>query len=510
MIATSAGGSFPLAVKELFVNQKSRLNSSDPLDVNEIDFLSILNHFDEGVIISDSLGRILFYNQTQAAIDGLDPREVIGRHITEVYRLTNETSLIMHCLRSRQPIRHRTLFYKSMHGKIAHTICSVFPLLNNDRLVGAICFVRDYRFLKETMATLPLPPLQANRSNATRYTFADIIGANRDLTNAIDTARGAADSKSPVLLIGETGTGKELFAQAIHNHSSRRDKTYNAINCAAIPENLLEGLLFGTVKGAFTGAIDRPGLIERANGSTLFLDELLSMPITLQVKLLRVLQEKKVCRLGSEKEIELDIKIISSISKTPREAMNESLLRVDLFYRLGVVLIRIPPLRRRLDDLPLLIQHFLDRLNNALGTYVQSVSPEVMELFAGYAWPGNIRELEHLLEGAMNIVGHSEQIRITHFSAALDTMNYMPENASSVSKPEPEAVTERPAAVESPGDDSPSNLQAEQKAQEKSILSRTLTETGGNITRAAVQLGISRQLLTYKMKKHGLSRSSFQ
>jgi arginine utilization regulatory protein len=238
------------------------------------------------------------------------------------------------------------------------------------------------------------------------------------------------------------------------------------------------------------------------------------MPLTLQAKLLRVLQEKKVSRVGSEREIELDIKIISSVGKPPREAIREGELRMDLFYRLGVVMVKIPPLRQRGDDIQKLINHFLVRLNTAFGAQVKSVSPEVMELFAGYAWPGNIRELEHLLEGAMNIVGLSEQIDLKHFSAAFDTLNVTddsPSESQSFTSEVP-AIQQMPAAGAessvSPGFSS--NLQGEQMAMEKTALHRVLQETGGNVSRAAQLLGISRQLLTYKMRKHKLSRKVFE
>ena len=239
------------------------------------------------------------------------------------------------------------------------------------------------------------------------------------------------------------------------------------------------------------------------------------MPLTLQAKLLRVLQEKKVCRVGSEKEIELDIKIISSIGKPPRKAIQEGELRMDLFYRLGVVMVKIPPLRQRDGDIHKLVHHFLTRLNDTFGTQVKDVSPEVMELVSGYAWPGNIRELEHLLEGALNIVGLSEQIELKHFSAAFETLNVTEDNHAA-----PFPLTLAPPTTLPVGPEEPkhlsltptysNNLKDEQKVLEKTALQRALQETGGNVSRAALLLGISRQLLTYKMKKHHLNRKIFE
>ncbi len=498
------------------MEQQAQRPLSRPMDVGNLDFVSVLDNFDDGVIITDCQGKILYYNQAQASIDDLDPQQVIGKHVVDIYQLSGDTSLIMLCIRTRSPVRHRTFFYKTVNGRIAHTIHSVFPLLDNGQMVGAICFVRDYKLLKTPAGHPSSSAMQQQKSNGTRYSFADIVGNNAELLRSVNTAREAADSKSPILLIGETGTGKELFAQAIHNSSRRSGKPYVAINCAAIPENLLEGLLFGTVKGAFTGAIDRPGLFERANGSTLFLDELLAMPLTLQAKLLRVLQEKKVARLGSDREIDLDIKIVSSVGKPPRDAIKEGELRVDLFYRLGVVMVKIPPLRDRQDDLGALVSHFLARLNATFGTQVQAVSPAVMELFVGYGWPGNVRELEHLLEGAMNIVGLGEQIDLKHFSASLDAFNVEADGAAPPSaptesgrQPEPVAPRNEEGAPAQAAATAAKTLHEEQHHAEKAALQRALRQQGGNVSRAAAALGISRQLLTYKMKKHHLTRLDF-
>jgi arginine utilization regulatory protein len=484
-------------------------------DLINIDFLAVLDNFDDGVIIADQQGKILYFNQSQEDIDGIEAEEAVGKHVTEVYQLSGETSLIMQCIRNRSRIRHKSFFYKTANGKIAHTICSVYPLIEHQKVIGAICFVRDYKILKNYNPVTPTSCPEPQKGNGTRYTFTNIIGNNRELVRSINTAKEAANSKSPILIIGETGTGKELFAQAIHNHSARREKDYLAINCAAIPENLLEGLLFGTVKGAFTGAVDRAGLFEKANGSTLFLDELLTMPLPLQAKLLRVLQEKRVCRLGSTKEIPLDIKVISSVAKPPRDAIKDEELRVDLFYRLGVVVIKIPPLRSRVDDIEELVQHFLVRLNSSFGTYVKGVSSEVKELFHHYSWPGNVREMEHLLEGAMNIVGLGEQLELKHFSSALETLNVMNDNGiDPVDSPVPNMTPEPdaeslPVDISEPLTGSYNSLPVKQNEQERLALQQALTATSGNISKSAEILGISRQLLNYKMKKHGLHRKSF-
>jgi transcriptional regulator with PAS, ATPase and Fis domain len=210
------------------------------------------------------------------------------------------------------------------------------------------------------------------------------------------------DGVSPVMLFGETGTGKELLAQSIHNRSSRSSGRYVAVNCAAIPENLLEGILFGTTRGAFTGAVDKPGLFEKAHGGTLLLDEINAMTMGLQAKLLRFLQERKIRRVGSLEERDVDLKIISSVNVNPHVAIAQQTLRADLFYRLAVIFIRIPPLRERLQDLPALISHFLSKSNALLNRQIAGLSEAVISRFEHYPWPGNVRELEHVIEGALS------------------------------------------------------------------------------------------------------------
>lgn len=270
-------------------------NTGLPLDLDSIDLLKVLADFDEGVIIADREGRIIFYNRTMGKIDDLDPKEVLGKKVTDIYELNTDTSIIYRCLNTDQPIINDPLIYRTHLGKTAYTLDSALPLFQRGKVVGAICFVKDYNLLENAFdaAAQALPPAANPYDNGTRFTFRDIVGKNPEFLRAIKITGMAAASPSSVMLVGDTGTGKELFAQAIHNHSSRKKYPYIAINCAAIPENLLEGILFGTAKGAFTGAMDKPGLFERANGGTVFLDEINSMPTGLQAKLLRVLQGKK-------------------------------------------------------------------------------------------------------------------------------------------------------------------------------------------------------------------------
>lgn len=464
--------------------------------LDDTDYLSIFDDFSDGVIVTNANGVIVYYNRAISRIDELNHDDVISRKVTDVYDLDNSTSIIMQCLTKQKSIVDEPIYYRTRMGKFANTIHNVMPIFNKNKLVGAICFVRDYHALADTIASMPLPDKDQQFDTAS-ITFERIIGKDPIFVDAINSAKMAASTPSPVMLFGETGTGKELFARAIHNHSPRSAKKYTPVNCAAIPENLLEGILFGTSKGAFTGAVNKAGLFERTSKGTIFLDEINSMPVGLQSKILRSIQESKVRRVGALKEIEIDLKIISSVNKDPHIAIADQTLRSDLFYRLGVVFIHIVPLRERMEDLGLLVNHFIKKHNVMLRKNVKRVSKEVMELFKIYNWPGNVRELEHVIEGAMNIVGTDEVIRIkylqTHFS------NW--------------PVKAKPARPKKRHDDTFSkdrniNLIKKKSEHEENIVRKALLENNGNITKTARSLGISRQLLYYKIKKYNISRET--
>lgn len=488
-------------------------NTNLLLDLDTIDLVKVLADFDEGVIITDRHGRVIFYNRTQGKIDNLDPRDVLGKNITDVYELNTDTSIIFRCLNSAQPIINDLLIYKTHLGKTAYTLHSALPLFQRGKMVGVICFVKDYNLLQNAFdaAAQASPPSVDRFENGTRFTFGDIVGEAPEFMRSVKIAGMAAKSPSSVMLMGLTGTGKELFAQAIHNQSPRNKHPYIAINCAAIPENLVEGILFGTAKGAFTGAMDKPGLFERANGGTIFLDEINSMPMGLQAKLLRVLQEKKVRRVGSLKEIALNLKIISSVNRDPRRAIQEETLRIDLFYRLAVIYIRIPSLRERCDDIELLTHHFVISLNQVLGKTVKGVSSEVMECFNAYDWPGNVRELQNTVEAAMNMMtGRGETIVMEHLPGYFQREVHSTMKTQTVeSYPFPDstgppAFTPKPFPIESA-----SSLVETQSAREEKLIREAIRKCNGNVSRASQNLGISRQLLYYKMKKYGLNRKTF-
>ena len=473
--------------------------------LDNANFLAIFDEYSDGVLIANKDGIIVYYNHAMSRIDELDPENAILNHVTDVYDLDENTSLIMRCLNTRRPILDEPIYYRTRMGKFANTIHNVHPIFNHNQLVGAVCFVRDFNVLTETLSAMRLPDSQY-RMHQYEISFDTIIGQDPALKAALNAARMAANTPSPVMLYGETGTGKELFARAIHNHSPRHEKKYTPVNCAAIPENLLEGILFGTSKGAFTGSINKAGLFERTSQGTIFLDEINSMPVGLQSKILRIVQEGKVRRVGALKEIKFDLKIISSVNQDPHISIADGSLRSDLFYRLGVVFIHIVPLRDRIADLPLLVNHFIAKHNKALGKQVRGIEHQVMDIFGRYHWPGNVRELEHVIEGAMNIMGQDDQIRTTYLQSHFA-------GGSGIIRPVPPRQSRRTSApvpgFEARGTQQ-SDLMFNKKEHEKKMVWQALMQHRGNVTRAAGKLGISRQLLYYKMKKFNLTRDAFQ
>ena len=316
------------------------------------------------------------------------------------------------------------------------------------------------------------------------------------------------------MLYGETGTGKELSAQLIHNNSSRKAAPYIPVNCAAIPENLLEGILFGTSKGAFTGAIDKEGLIEQANGGTLFLDEVNSMAVGLQAKLLRVLQERKVRRVGALRETDVDMKLISSVNEDPHESIRKGALRPDLMYRLGVVYIAIPPLRDRPRDIESLAYYFLFECNKLINKNIQKISREVLDLFLKYRWPGNVRELEHVIEGASNMVQDSDTVQLHHLTVHLagDGLQdeSQPSAPESAEPPATQIDQEQHHVAHITDAFNEQDLQKNNQNYEKSTLGKAISKAEGNASLAARRLGISPQLMHYKLKRYGIKAREYK
>ncbi len=309
-----------------------------------------------------------------------------------------------------------------------------------------------------------------------------IVAASECMIEVLDLVERAAEYKSTVLLTGESGTGKEVLARAIHAQSPRRSEAFVAVNCAAIPENLLESELFGHVRGAFTGADRaRRGLFLEADGGTLFLDEIGELPPPLQAKLLRVLQEEEVRPVGDPKSRRIDVRVIAATARDLPEEVRTGRFREDLFYRLHVLPIHVPPLRERRADIPLLLDHFLARFSASLGKPIRALDDDALEKLVAYAWPGNVRELENVIERAV-ILSRSDRIGVQELPASVTAPAGATAAASS------QALTLREA----------------RRASETDAIRRALSATGGNRTHAARLLGISHRALLYKLKEYAL------
>lgn len=444
----------------------------------------IMDYLSDGVQVIDQDGRLIYCNRRAAVLDDINIENSIGQHILEIYpSLTAETSTLLKVLKSGHPILNHEQSYTTYKGNVVTTINSTLPIRVGKEILGAIEVARnitEVKALSEQVVNLQRK-VYGERSKLSEetavYCFDDIITQSSEMNHLKAVAMKIAQADIPVLVHGDTGTGKELVVQSIHNASMRKNKAFIAQNCAAIPATLLEGILFGTVKGSFTGATDRPGLLELADGGTLFLDEINSMPLELQGKFLRVLQDGRVRRVGDTRMRSVDVRVVAAMNIDPQVGVEEGLIRKDLYFRLNTVTLSIPKLTERKEDIMLLARHFVVRFNDKLYRDVKGFSREVEKLFMEYSWPGNVRELEHVVEGAMNLV-----------DGRYITKEVLPKHLQHF-RPDNELEGGREGLVE-----------ALYKA-ERRIIQETLAAHGGNVSRAAKALSIPRQTLQSKMKK---------
>lgn len=467
---------------------------------------AILNTIDEGIHVVDASGVTIFYNEIAAKHDNLSVSEVIGRPLLEVFpSLNQETSTLLKVIETGKPIINQQQSYTNIRGVNLTTVNTTLPLMLNNQLVGAVEIAKDITRVKELSEKLidlqarfrgKPKEKKAHFNEQAHFHLHDIITQNATMFRLKERAVRAARTSSPVVIIGETGTGKELFVQGIHNASARRNHPFIAQNCAALPASLLEGILFGTVKGSFTGAENRPGLFELADGGTLFLDEINSMPLDLQAKLLRVLQEGVIRRIGASEVVPIDVRVITAMNRDPEEAIQSGELRSDLFYRIQVVRLEIPPLRERKEDIPILVQHFIKKFNFRFSTLVTQVDPAVMQRLQNYTWPGNVRELENMIESAMNWVD-GDTLLLEHFHL-LDTETAEQDDVLGDAREYNTKVTATNDVVL--GSRS-LELRPALEELERRLIEEVMQMTSGNIQQAAKLLGIPRQTLQYKLKK---------
>jgi arginine utilization regulatory protein len=455
-------------------------------------YQQILDDIDIGIHAVNADGKTIIYNKKMMEIESMEVEDVLDRNLLDVFPFdTNGDSTLLEAIQKGKSILNSKQTYYNNKGKEITTINNTFPIINNGIQIGAVEIARDVtkyeRLLRENLL----------KKGNTRFTFESIIGSSDKIQDVIEASKRATRTNSSILIIGETGTGKELFAQSIHNGSSRSSKPFISQNCAALPDSLIESILFGTKKGAFTGSIERPGLFEQANGGTLLLDEINSLNPNLQAKLLRVIQEKVVRRVGDTKDRNVDIRIIATMNEDPIDAISEGRLRKDLYYRLSVVSLFIPPLKDRKTDIEELVPFFIEKYNYLFARNVKSVDADVLGMFLDYEWPGNVRELEHIIEGSMNLMDTEEILSYSFLPIQFRNKPQFQNESTAVLEKE-ELFSPRTQPLK-PFEDF--MIEAETL-----YLKRALNHYQFNITKTAEALGMSRQNLQYRLKKLNLKK----
>jgi len=461
----------------------------------------VLSGAGEWMLVVDANGIVTMISEEYAEFNGTTVADAVGKHVTEVVENTR-----MHVVAKTgvAEIGER----QTIHGRAL--IVNRIPLRDGDRVIGAygrVVFktVEQLRELASKMNLLESKVKyyeeELTHLRGARYTFGSIVGAGAVITAAKEEAERASRTDSTVLLRGETGTGKELFAHAIHAAGPRRAGPFIKLNCAAVPAELLESELFGYEEGAFTGARrgGKPGKFELAAGGTLFLDEIGDMPLPMQAKLLRVLQEKEVDRLGGTGSRRLDLRLIAATGRNLEEMVGQGTFRADLYYRVNVIPIRIPPLREHSEDLGAIAEAFLARLSADTGEPKRRLSGETLDILRAYPWPGNVRELQNGLERAV-AMSPREVLRPEHFPAHLLRFGH------GVRK---EAI---PGAAGTDGEETsaiaPGSLASVKAEAERSAILSALAAAGGNRTKAAELLRIHRVKLHEKIKRYGIAGPS--
>ncbi len=369
---------------------------------------SLLSCIPEGVEIADSNGNILFVNENVEKIAGFKIRNRIGKNIFDV----NPNSLLARTLREKKEIHDTITTAPEMNREV---VANAFPIFSDDQMMGAVVLIKDIsqvihlaKKLNQTTNFLH----EMYRKNSAHYNFADIIGNSLPMQNVIQLSKKIAPIDSTVLIEGENGTGKELFAHSIHAASDRFDKPFLSINCAAIPEQLLESEFFGHEKGSFTGANKtKIGIFELANGGTLFLDEIGDMPLLLQSKLLRVLQEGEIRRIGGSDTIKVNVRIITATNRDLIQMVSQGDFREDLYYRINVITLRIPSLRERGEDILELANFFITKYNKKFRRTIKGLEQKAVQALYEHPWPGNVRELENVMEYAI-LTTDTEMLRL--------------------------------------------------------------------------------------------------
>lgn len=446
----------------------------------------------EGITIINVEGEILFSAKFNNKLDASEGNyEVVGKKFLDIYENLDENSSTAYiAMQKGMPIYMENQMIKSANRDPIEITSLSIPIKSGRTVVGAIDLsVSDneqqdhdgVEIIDEVLYAYNNVDSLSHVSDEATYRVEDIQTCDSKMLEFRDNIVKLAKTDMPVLIYGETGTGKELVAHSLHNASKREGKPFVVQNCASIPANLMESILFGTSKGAFTGAVDNMGLLELANGGTLFLDEINSMPLELQPKILRVIQEGTFRRVGDKEVKKVDVRIISSTNEEPSKIVAEGRLRMDLYYRLAVMILEIPPLRKRKKDIPLLTNYFISKYNNLFGKQIHRVSSKLYEELGECQWKGNVRELENTIAYGVGMAeDDAETLELRHIEDRLHILDKKEEDFELEERPLTELVSD----------------------YERNIIKAVLQKTDSNITRAAAMLGVPRQTLSRKVKEY--------
>lgn len=448
------------------------------LNKNIEKILSLYNVVDD-VIIVDTEGIIVYAEAFREGAYSYTVSEIIGKHLFDVYPSSNDkTSNIYKVIQTQQPIMNFEATWRSYLGDIHSGIVDTLPIFNAEKMIGVIELAKFTDDNNINQRGIHIGNFAQYASADKHYTVDDIVTSAPIMMQLKNDIKVVSRNDLSVMIYGETGAGKEMVAEAIHTLSSRRNKPFISQNCAAIPNNLLESILFGTEKGGFTGAENKKGLFELAHGGTLFLDEINSMDTNAQCKILKAIEEKEIMHIGGQYSIPVDIRVICALNEDPIAAMKKGKLREDLFYRLSGVMFEIPPLRQRREDIDVLSNHFIEEYSQTSGSPLVTLSSDVSSLFHKYRWPGNVRELKNIIESSICFCdGKTIQLK--------DLPAYMRDADLTVTY------------------DYKGGLQKAVSDLEKELISKALQE---NKTKAmaAKQLKITRQVLNYKINQLGI------
>ncbi|WP_010284539.1 sigma-54 interaction domain-containing protein [Bacillus timonensis] len=446
---------------------------------------AIIQSSDEAISVVDEDGKGILINRAYTRITGLEKEQVIGKPANA--DISEGESMHMQVLKTRRPVRGARMKV-GPHEK--DVIVNVAPVIVDGKLKGSVGVIHDVSEISQLTSELNRAR-HIIRSLEAKYTFDDIIGSSEEMEFAIEQAKLGAKTPATVLLRGESGTGKELFAHAIHNESKRKFNKFVRVNCAAISESLLESELFGYEEGAFSGAKrgGKRGIFEEANNGSIFLDEIGEMSLNTQAKLLRVLQEREIVRVGGTKTIPIDVRIIAATNVNLEKGIGNGTFREDLYYRLNKIPIYIPSLRMRKQDIKPLAGHLLHKINQDYGRNVEGLTEEAIDYLYEYNWPGNVRELENVLGRAVIFMNYQERL--------IDVKHIQPLHSTGEKAPVKQTLSES-EIKDVPLSDLVEKFEAK-------VIAEVLLLNGGNKTAAAKSLGISLRSLYYKLEKYNLA-----